>query len=348
MPIVDELRGWIDTLALLLLRRQETRRARRRLIVVPRDEAFVVYESALGQEPAVGTFSADHPVPDQIARAAHQGLVVFELPPENVVVSRISVPSKATGFLDGVIRNQIDRLSPWRANEVTYGYSAEPDARRPNMLDVRVFVAPTAMVEGIRQKLTSIGLSIDRIVTRNNSSHAIVIWSQLADHAAGGLHRARRLIKLGVCGCGAISLIVSLWAFMSARSIQERSDELVARSGALQRQLQRSAAVPAALTIDAGRSAWHLKEMSPSAAMTLENLSRALPDVAYLKELDLQQDVVRISGLTSDAPPLITALEESGYFTDVHFFAPTTRAPDGKFSFYIEGRVKALPGNFGE
>jgi general secretion pathway protein L len=42
--------------------------------------------------------------------------------------------------------------------------------------------------------------------------------------------------------------------------------------------------------------------------------------------------------LTSDAPALIAPLE--GTFAEVHFFAPTTRGPDGRlFWFHIEARV---------
>jgi len=72
----------------------------------------------------------------------------------------------------------------------------------------------------------------------------------------------------------------------------------------------------------------------------LEALSRALPDAAYLTELHLDNTTLRMIGLASDAPSLIAPLERSGHFTDVHFFAPTTRGPDGSlFSFHIEARV---------
>jgi general secretion pathway protein L len=74
----------------------------------------------------------------------------------------------------------------------------------------------------------------------------------------------------------------------------------------------------------------------------IEALSRALPDNTYLTQLSLQNTTFHIVGLTADAPSLIAPLEHSHIFTDVHFFAPTTREPDGKhFRFYIEGRVQS-------
>ena len=70
-------------------------------------------------------------------------------------------------------------------------------------------------------------------------------------------------------------------------------------------------------------------------------------DTAASAELDdvLQQEadltaghgVLRITGLTNDAPALIAPLEQSGHFTNVRFSAATTRsAESGLFTFNIE------------
>ena len=73
------------------------------------------------------------------------------------------------------------------------------------------------------------------------------------------------------------------------------------------------------------------------AAIAIEALSRALPDTAYLTELNIDGAKVRLVGIAQDAPALIAPLEQSGQFKDVHFYAPTTRNADGvRFVFHIE------------
>ena len=48
-------------------------------------------------------------------------------------------------------------------------------------------------------------------------------------------------------------------------------------------------------------------------------------------------------GLAADAPTLIARLEHSGHFTDVRFFAPTTRGSDATlYRFHIEAQVEPL------
>ncbi|HMH95853.1 MAG TPA: PilN domain-containing protein [Bradyrhizobium sp.] len=87
--------------------------------------------------------------------------------------------------------------------------------------------------------------------------------------------------------------------------------------------------------------AWLSKEMSISSVIVMEALSRALPESAYVTEIRLEKENLRIMGLADDAPGLLAPLERSEHMTDVHFFAPTVRGPDGKlFRFSIEARVE--------
>ena len=87
--------------------------------------------------------------------------------------------------------------------------------------------------------------------------------------------------------------------------------------------------------------AWVSKEMSTSSVIVMEALSRALPDSAYVTEIRLEKENLRIVGLADDAPGLLAPLEKSKHMTDVRFFAPMARGPDGKlFRFSIEARVQ--------
>jgi general secretion pathway protein L len=116
---------------------------------------------------------------------------------------------------------------------------------------------------------------------------------------------------------------------------------LASRSKALQRQVQAGRTLASAASLPPAERAWVTKETSASGVIVIEALSRALPDSAYLTELRLEGATLRIIGLAGDAPALLAPLERSGHLTNVRFFAPTTRGPDGKlFRFNIEARVE--------
>jgi general secretion pathway protein L len=54
-------------------------------------------------------------------------------------------------------------------------------------------------------------------------------------------------------------------------------------------------------------------------------MSRALPDTAYLTEIEIHGSDTRIVGKSDDPTALITKLESTPELADVRFAAPTTR-----------------------
>lgn len=341
------LKRWIDVLVALLLGRREAWRARRSLIVARDQSGFVARRAAKARDITQAAASSDikllpGKVPADIAQAARNGLIVLELPADQVVVRRIAVPAKAREFLPGIVRNQLERLSPWQADRAVYGFEAKPSAEDATALDVRVCVSSRAIVEAARAELAALGLTVDRIVApADGTAASVAVWSRLADSSRESIARARWLIGGTLAACLAVGLGVSVWGFASAAALQADSEEIAARAKVLQRQLQAPHAARSLASLSPAERAWVSKETSPASFVVIEVLSRVLPDSAYLTELQLDGTTVRMIGLASDAPSLLAPLERSGHFVDVHFFAPTTRAPDGKlFRFNIEARVE--------
>jgi general secretion pathway protein L len=284
--------------------------------------------------------------PDDVVRAAQNGFVVLELSTDKIVVRRISVPAQAREFLPGIVRNQVERLSPWPVDQTVYGFDAAVSQEDSAALDVRVFISSRAAVESARNELDTVGLPPDRIVARQDETLAgapVALWSRLTDVSRETVERTHRQIGVGIAIFVLLSVSLTVWGFASAASIRSESDDLAARAEALQRQVQGSRTPQAIASLPPAERAWAWKEISPSTVIVLEVLARALPDAAYLTEMRLDNSTLRMIGLTSDAPSLIGPLERSGHLTAVHFFAPTTRGPDGTlFKFHIEAQV--MPG----
>jgi general secretion pathway protein L len=356
-------RRWIEALTRTWFAWREARRARQSLIVACDDGRFVVRISSGMRDAATGRFTETpdavlavlapgEPAPVQVTEAARDSLVVFELPADLVVMRRIAVPVRAREFLAGIIRNQIERLSPWHADEIAYGFDAGVSTEDPASLDARVFIVLRSAIEQARSELDALGLPVDRIVTcqpperpavpdageRPAAARPVALWSRLADASPEHLAGVRRQAGAAIAATVVVSLGVSLWAMMSAASLGTESEEVMARARTLKRQIQGPAPMS---TLNPRERAWYAKETSPTVAILLEALSRSLPDGTYLTELRLEQGTVRMIGLTNDAPSLIAPLERSGHLSDVRFFAATTRGPDGSlFRFNIEARVE--------
>src|SRR5262249_29170652 len=149
------LRRWIEVLTVTYFAWREAWRARQSLMIACENGRFIVRRSrqdprseqpdALEENLAV--LAAGAPIPAKVTRAASGSFVVFQLPDDMVVVRRIAVPAQAREFLQGIIRNQIERLSPWHADQVVYGFAADVDEEDAATLDVRVFIALRADID---------------------------------------------------------------------------------------------------------------------------------------------------------------------------------------------------------
>jgi general secretion pathway protein L len=354
MQIPTFLRRWLEVLTSVYFACYEAWRARRPLMISCEGDRFTLHRRQPKPDADIRSMRADEldgmvltagtPISPEVTRAVRDSLVILELAASDVAVRRISVPAQAREFLPGIVQNKIERLSPWRTDQTVCGFDAEVSAEDPTMLDVRVLIASRAAVDGIRSKLAAIGLVVDRVVTVEHNegiAKSISLWSRLAGASREDLDHVRWRIGVSTAAALVLGFGLSLWATISALSIYDESDEVAAHTRALQRQIDGPRTPQSLALLNPNERAWYEKEASPTAAIVIEAISRALPDTAYLTELHLENTTLRMVGLASDAPSLIAPLEHSGHLTNVRFFAPTTRGTDGALvRFHIEARVE--------
>jgi general secretion pathway protein L len=346
MLIVSIVRRWIDILARMLLGWRDSHRGRRVLRLAQDGERWIVEQVRGQEEKSLGSIASGATVPIEIARAAQNSFVVLKLSAEEVIFRRINVPAQAGSLLAGIVRNQIERLSPWRVDDAAHGFDARTSADATS-LDVDVLVTPRAALEETCSRLDGMGLRVDRVVAAGragDTAAAVTLWSRFADASDRSLSHARVAITAVIAATVGMTAAVGPWAFLAASSADREADDVAADIARLQHRAQGTSPRSLAATAPPAERAWALKETSPAAVVVVEALSRSLPDTSYLTELNLEGEALRIVGLADDAPSLIAPLETSGHLTDVRFFAPTTRASDGKrFVFHIEARVEPHP-----
>lgn len=264
------------------------------------------------------------------------------LRPDRFVFRPIELPRQAADFLDGVVRSQIDRLTPWAAKDAVFGWM-KPVEIAKDRISVTVVATARALVMPFVQAATGLGadsISVSTVADgKEPGSGPIKVFEQKTRQAieAGRIRRALVAVLVVV---GLAAAIAIGGAFIIGDDLDTQLSDLTRRVA------ERRAALRAGREGGSDTAMTRLerrKHEVPSSVIVMEALSEILPDHTFVTELRVEGNKLQLIGFTRDAPSLIRLIEQSQHFTRATFFAPTTRSPsDPGERFHIEARIEPV------
>lgn len=263
------------------------------------------------------------------------------LRPDRFLFKPLELPARAAEFLDGIVRSQIDRLTPWVASDAAFGWSRPVDVGADRVV---ITVAATALtlIRPYVQAIAGMGAHSIAVFTALPGTAAVQVWEERA-RGILDVERMRRALAIvavaaGVAAVGAISAAVIVGGRIDARQ-----GELARQIASVRAAAGASGDATLGSVAAAQRALAQRKQSSPSSVIVLETLSQILPDHTYVTELRIEGDKLRLIGITRDAPSLIGLIEQSATLARATFFAPTTRSPaDPGERFHIEAHIQPL------
>ena len=338
--------AWIDVVARTAAAPLANVRPVRRIEVVEDDAGIFTMRLAPKTKIKDGDFSpcridvvdeaVSNPLSPDWADAVRGGVVELLLQPSRFVFRPLDLPSRAAEFLDGIIRAQIDRVTPWNAAEAVFHWSP-PRPIAGERIAVTVVATGRAAAMSLVQAFSDLGATGVEISTAASAEAERVT---VLSHQAGGqtgFNRVRLALVAVLATTGVLAMLSSgIGGFIgdSYDAEQQQIERRIAERRAMMRGGQSGAGSPLDLLT-------RRKQTSPSSVMVIEALSALLPDHTYATEIRLEGDKLQIVGVTRDAPSLIQILEQSPHFASAGFFAPTTRAANEPGErFHIEAKIK--------
>lgn len=257
--------------------------------------------------------------------------------PESALLARtLTFPAATRDYLDPVIENRLDRLTPWAPARVVYGYRVDdaPDGQ----ITVRFLATSSDIVERWTAKAhavdfepTALGSAADPL----EDPVAVDLWRGGRDPVR---QRARRVAGGLAITAFAVAFPLAAFSFFALHQAEARLAAVEARATAARVTIARASGGGAREQALIGA------KRPQTAAMTLiDKLATAMPDGSVLRELEIDAERVRLAGATDAAPELIGALEASGALEGARFAAPVTRNAEGRDSFEIVGRRVGAP-----
>ncbi|MGA2125468.1 MAG: PilN domain-containing protein [Xanthobacteraceae bacterium] len=331
---VDGFSRWIDGVAAVIIALHARLRPSHTVELVEQDAGVFAVGASRSEHVRIGDDGIAGPTPEGLA-ASRAELV---LRPDRFVFRPLELPRRAGEFLDGIVRAQIDRLTPWSAVDAVFGWSAPAEISNDRIV-VTVAATARALIEPLVRALTGAGANAIKVSTVIPGPAPVAVT--VFERQLGGAFEARR-VRRALVGILVFTAVVASAAGVAAVVI---GGDMEARQSDIARRIAaRRTALRA--NLDAGSDSVvaalaRRKNETAASVIVLEALSQILPDHTYVTELRILGDKLQVVGVTRDAPSLIRLIEQSPHFTRATFFAPTTRSPaDPGEHFHIEARIE--------
>ena len=286
-----------------------------------------------GKEVEIGEVGLDdagtpliHPLLVRIRRQINvrRATIVLRLEPQQVLRRRIVLPLVAAENLREVLTFELDRHTPFRAEDVYFDYRLINSDRQENRIAVDLVVVPRVIVDRATALMAGWAMTPDRIGIAGEtfrSDNGTNLSQPMA--SSHGRRLARRfaaiLAALAVVLLGAAAYLEFL--------TQERTLS-VYQEGLEQRRTENLAAdaMKVQLTDLLTRSQYiaQQKQGRPLLVALLHEVTRRMPDDTWFSHLRLQADRLDVSGYAPSASALIALLEESPMLSQVRFASPVT------------------------
>jgi general secretion pathway protein L len=342
-PIADGVSRWTDSVAEVVVATLAWFVRPRRVQLIEQDDgAFSVRmggNTFKGERIRISGERLAGSIPPALANVIKGSRVELVLRPSRFLFRPLQLPGRATEFLEGVVRAQIDRLTPWATSDAVFGWSKGEVAN--DRMTLTIAATSRAQVSPLVQAVAELGAASIAVFATAEGGGPDDARIKVFDQDARGMldvRRVSRALLVILVACGATAALS-----FSANVIV--GDYLQDEQRALSQRISGRRAAIRAGDDAAGRSAIETlerrKHETVASVIVLETLSRVLPDHTYITELRIEGSKVQLIGVTQDAPGLIRLLEQSRRWTRATFFAPTTRSPaDPGERFHIEARIE--------
>lgn len=259
---------------------------------------------------------AEHP---ELAEAK----VVLRLGHGQALAKSLKLPLAAEENLNQVVAFEMDRLTPFKADQVYFGARIAARSTATRQLGVEMILTPRAKLDALLDELAAWGWRPDSVDLASPTAPGL--FNLLPEKYRPPKDRWPRIANISL-SVVILSLLAALAVLpiLSARSEAEALEEQVRKTGKVAKEVEALRQQADNLQHQA-RFLQEKKLTEPVLVDMLEELSRLIPDNTWLNGLQYKDRRVVMQGQSPSASKLIELLETSSYFKNTSFVSPVTK-----------------------
>jgi len=250
--------------------------------------------------------------------------VILRVPREKVLRRLVDLPSAAAENLREVLGFEMDRHTPFKADEVYFDYRLEGSDPGRKRIQVDLVVIPRTVADQAVQLATSWGIEPDQLAAGDEPDDGARLFNLLPPGTARRQTGFGRRLAVKLTGLALVLLAAVLYlplkhdrevlAVLEARLAQVRAEAV--QADALKTQVEKM--------LERSRFVVERKRNEPGVTELLDEVTRVLPDHTWVLKFSVRNERLTLSGYSAKPSSLIGLLEQSEMLSEVRFSSPVT------------------------
>lgn len=253
----------------------------------------------------------------------------------DILTSELSLPAVTQKNLATVVGFEIDRLTPYKMNEVYFEPKVHGRSNEGRNILVKVYLIPKIILDGLLEKITSLNIRLDGVKVHGED----IVVNILPKSIRSGLNKTEKNARL----LWIVSFALLLFALgtplvylrQKAIFLEKKAAILIPKAQALSEEEARLGDL-----INANNFLFKRKSEIVPMLIISNELSRLMPLDAYIEALDYDGKRIIIRGIAKQASQLSSLLESSSYFKEITQTSPIISDGQGNERFGFSMKVE--------
>lgn len=254
--------------------------------------------------------------------------LILRLTAQQAIQKELVLPAAVKGNLFQVVTYELDRYTPFKAEQVYFSVKQLEAEHEPGQIRVMLVLTPREMLDALYEDVKAMGMSplfVDYEAMPNDLEHRYEGYNLLRDTLREKTANTPRLIYSGLIAAVflllAAVLVSPVWfEYRSVNALQEKIDTLEKDAKDVKAlQLEIDAMIDETRLLIAEKSA------APTVVDMLNSLSTIMKDDTWLSYAQYSDGNLQIQGESPAASALIGVLEDSELFANARFVSPVTQ-----------------------
>ncbi|WP_299178590.1 PilN domain-containing protein [uncultured Neptuniibacter sp.] len=266
-------------------------------------------------------------IPHLTSESDHADEVICLLPPVLLLTKKISLPLVTASNIDNVLRFEMDRYTPFSADQVYYGYRIEPQKSGSKMLEITLSLIHKTQLDPLLDQFKQAGIRVNVVAPAADSSRELYSMNLLPQV------KEKKTLAFSLPLKIVLILALLIFALFFLLQWQEQQVETLRTQSEIPRQKAEQAQQISAELKNLAESQQFLqnrKEATVSRLILLKDLTTRMPDHTWINNFQLDGSTLKLQGESNEASSLIGLLEDSTLLQNVRFSSPVTQNANSK------------------